>query len=234
MTILLAIAHQPTFQEVSRCLTEAGYQALPAPCGKSVDEMAQSIRFDLIVLEAALYPANLKEVIHGWRAVGVQAPILALVGKESEAEVGLLLEAGVQSCLSQPVREEALLKEVGRFSQAPRPRKGAMRVHDLEIDLDAKCVRRGGEAIDLTPREFALLVFLASRRGEVVTRPMLRQSIWRGRLRSWSNVIDVYIRHLRDKIDRGHGMQLILTRWGYGYMMRGEAGASRQAVTGPA
>jgi DNA-binding response OmpR family regulator len=97
-----------------------------------------------------------------------------------------------------------------------------MRIHDLEIDTAARSARRGGRAIHLTPREFALLQFLAFHRGKVVTRSMIWDHLYDETDETTSNVVDVYIRYLRNKIDKDFHLPLILTRWGEGYMMRGE------------
>jgi DNA-binding response OmpR family regulator len=97
-----------------------------------------------------------------------------------------------------------------------------LRVHDLEIDTASRTVKRGGQAIHLTPREYALLQFLAFHRGRVVTRSMIWEHLYDEQDENTSNVVDVYIRYLRNKIDKGFDPPLILTRWGEGYLLRGE------------
>jgi DNA-binding response OmpR family regulator len=97
-----------------------------------------------------------------------------------------------------------------------------LRVHDLEIDTAARTVKRGGKGIHLTPREFALLEFLAFHRGKVVSRSMIWEHLYDEQDENTSNVVDVYIRYLRNKIDKGFELSLILTRWGEGYLLRGE------------
>jgi DNA-binding response OmpR family regulator len=97
-----------------------------------------------------------------------------------------------------------------------------MRIHDLEIDAEARTVKRAGNSIYLTPREYELLVFLASHRGQVITRSMIWQHLYEDSEQQTSNVVDVFIRHLRNKIDKGYDPPLILTRWGEGYLVRGD------------
>jgi DNA-binding response OmpR family regulator len=97
-----------------------------------------------------------------------------------------------------------------------------LRVHDLEIDTAARTVKRAGQPIYLTPREYALLEFLAFHRGKVVTRSMIWEHLYDDQDETISNVVDVYIRYLRNKIDKGFEPPLILTRWGEGYMLRGD------------
>ncbi len=101
-----------------------------------------------------------------------------------------------------------------------------MKVRDLELDTAAHTVRRGGKEIHLTPREYGLLEFLAFNRGKVVTRTMIWEHLYDENDESTSNVVDVYIRYLRNKVDKGFDPPLILTRWGEGYMMRGDQPAS--------
>ena len=97
-----------------------------------------------------------------------------------------------------------------------------LRVFDLEIDTASRTVKRAGKAIHLTPREYALLQFLAFHRGKVVTRSMIWEHLYDEHDENTSNVVDVYIRYLRNKIDKDFDPPLILTRWGEGYMLRGE------------
>src|SRR5262249_50336101 len=97
-----------------------------------------------------------------------------------------------------------------------------LRVFDLEMDTAAHSVRRAGQAIHLTPREYSLLEYLAFHKGQVVTRTMIWEHLYDENDESTSNVVDVYIRYLRNKIDKGFEPPLILTRWGEGYMMRAE------------
>ena len=97
-----------------------------------------------------------------------------------------------------------------------------IRIHDLTLDTAARTADRAGQPIHLTPREYALLEFLAFHRGAVVTRTMIWEHLYDEYDENTSNVVDVYIRYLRNKIDKGFDLPLILTRWGEGYMLRGE------------
>ena len=92
----------------------------------------------------------------------------------------------------------------------------------MEIDTAARTAKRGGQLIHLTPREYSLLQFLAFHRGQVVTRTMIWDHLYDENDENTSNVVDVYIRYLRTKIDKGFDPPLILTRWGEGYLLRGE------------
>jgi DNA-binding response OmpR family regulator len=97
-----------------------------------------------------------------------------------------------------------------------------LRIRDLEIDTGARSVKRAGQTIHLTPREYALLQFLAYHRGKVVSRTMIWEHLYDEYDENTSNVVDVYIRYLRNKIDKGFDPPLIVTRWGEGYQLVGE------------
>jgi DNA-binding response OmpR family regulator len=95
-------------------------------------------------------------------------------------------------------------------------------IYDLEIDTASRTVNRAGQSIELSPREYALLELFAFHRGKLITRSMIWEHLYDDRTETTSNVVDVYIGYLRKKIDKGFDPPLILTRWGEGYMLRGD------------
>ncbi len=211
----------------SRALTTAlegeGHAVTLAEDAPSADTAVRAGAFDLILLDLTLPGVDGLALLRRWRAGGLETPVLVLTAQAVPAQKRECLEAGADGHLGKPFELDELFQLMeGLGREGARP-AGVLRVHDLEIDRAARSVRRGGDTIQLTPREFALLEFLAARPGEVATRDMIREGLWGGPDGAGSNVVDVYIRHLRDKIDRGHPRPLILTRWGHGYMMRGEA-----------
>jgi DNA-binding response OmpR family regulator len=168
-----------------------------------------------------------EETLRRWRRDGLAAPVLAMEGSGTAAARARALDAGADDVLSRPfpVRElvARLRTLLRRGHQVKDP---VLRIHDLEIDTVARTVRRRGRTVLLTPREYALLEFLAFHRGRSVSRPLIWAHLYDEQNESTSNVVDVYIGYLRAKIDRGFDTPLILTRRGYGYAL----GSSEQAV----
>jgi len=148
--------------------------------------------------------------------------LLLAAGADTPARVAGL-DAGADDCLAWPLQTDELSARVRALVRRRHRREdGVVRCYDLQIDTVDRVVRRGGRVIHLTPREYALLEFLASHRGKVVTRSVIRDHLYGGYGENTSNVVDVYIRYLRNKVDKGFDPQLILTRWGEGYTLRGD------------
>jgi DNA-binding response OmpR family regulator len=156
-----------------------------------------------------------------WRRAGFKGHILVLLSRDCDsADRVKCLDAGADGYLDQPL----CVKELQARFRAWGRRDPILRAHDLEIDTDSRRARRGGQVIDLTPSEFDVLRLLAQCQGRVVTRPTILEALYNGQKSNHSNIVDVYIRCLRGKIDRGFERPLILTRRGQGYMLRGARG----------
>lgn len=157
-----------------------------------------------------------------WRRGGLNAHVLVLLpGDCAAAERAALLTAGADAYLLRPFCVEELRARFSALGRRPAPAASAvLRAHDLEIDTVGHRVRRGGRAIHLTPREFDLLRLLTDYQGRVLSREAIIEHLYDGPLDGHSNIVDVYIRYLRNKIDRDSDTPLILTRWGQGYLLR--------------
>lgn len=221
--VLLIEDHKPLVKALRRGLEEEGLAVDTAEDGEEGDYKARTASYDAIILDLMLPKKDGLSVLRDWRKDGMKTHVLCLTAKDTTADKVNGLDIGADDYLTKPFQLEELLARlralIRRSHQVKDP---IIRVHDLEIDTAARIVRRGGQTIHLTPREFALLQFLAFHRGKVVTRSMIWDHLYDEYDENTSNVVDVYIRYLRTKIDKGFETPLILTRWGEGYMLRGD------------
>jgi DNA-binding response OmpR family regulator len=204
-------------------LEEEGFAVDVAYDGEEGNFKAQSANYDVIVLDLMLPKEDGLSLLQRWRRAGMNSHVLVLTARNTIDDKVKGLDLGADDYLAKPFQLEELLARlralIRRGHQAKDP---VLRVHDLEVDTAARTVKRAGKEIHLTPREYALLQFLAYHRGKVVTRSMIWEHLYDEHDENTSNVVDVYIRYLRNKIDKGFDVPLILTRWGEGYMMKGD------------
>jgi DNA-binding response OmpR family regulator len=223
MRVLLIEDHKPLCRALTQGLEEEGFAVDVANDGEEGDFKARSAEYDIIILDVMLPKQDGFGLLQRWRRDGLATHVLMLTAKGSIEDKVHGLDLGADDYLSKPFQLEELFARlralIRRGHQAKDP---VLRVHDLEIDTAARSVKRNGQAIKLTPREYALLHFLAYHRGKVVTRSMIWEHLYDEKDENTSNVVDVYIRYLRNKVDKGFDPPLILTRWGEGYMLRGE------------
>jgi DNA-binding response OmpR family regulator len=185
--------------------------------------MAWKSRAEIIILDVLVSPEGSFSLLKTWRQAGLTTPILALVAPTDAEDPRRTLDMGADACLTKPFAFKDLLARIKALARCEaRPENPVLAIDDLEIDSSIREVRRAGRPIPLTPREFSLLQFLAQHRGKVVSRSMIRQHLYDDKLPNTSNVVDVYIRYLRNKIDKGFPRPLIQTRWGEGYLLRAE------------
>jgi DNA-binding response OmpR family regulator len=225
--VLLIEDHRPLVRALKQGLEEEGFAVDVAYDGEEGDYKASSASYDVIILDLMLPKADGLTLLQRWRKSGMTTHVLVLTARDRIEDKVRGLDIGADDYLTKPFQLEELLARlralVRRGHQVKDP---VLRVHDLEIDTAAHTVRRAGQPIHLTPREYALLQFLAFHRGQVVSRSMIWEHLYNEEDENTSNVVDVYIRYLRTKIDKGFDPPLILTRWGEGYMMRGDKDVS--------
>ncbi len=220
--VLLIEDHKPLVRALKTGLEEEGFAVDTAQDGEEGDYKARTAEYDVIILDLMLPKVDGLTLLQRWRHDGLGTHVLVLTARGSIEDKVKGLDLGADDYLTKPFELEELLARlralIRRGHQVKDP---ILRVHDLEIDTAARTVRRAGKAIHLTPREYALLEFLAFHPGRVVTRSMIWEHLYDEHDESTSNVVDVYIRYLRNKIDKGFDPPLILTRWGEGYLLRG-------------
>src|SRR5262249_38226399 len=223
MKVLLVEDHKPMVRALRQGLEEEGFAVDIATDGEEADYKATTANYDVIVLDLMLPKIDGLSLLQKWRRAGMSAHVLVLTARGGMEDKVKGLDLGADDYLTKPFQWEELLARlralIRRGHQVKDP---ILRVCDLEIDTASRTVKRAGQPIHLTPREYALLQFLAFHRGKVVSRSMIWEHLYDEHDENTSNVVDVYIRYLRTKIDKGYEPPLILTRWGEGYMLRGE------------
>lgn len=223
MRVLLVEDHKPLSRALKRGMEEEGFAVDLAEEGDEADYKARGAAYDAIILDLMLPRVDGLTLLQRWRKDGIVTHILVLTARDSTEDKVRGLDLGADDYLTKPFQLEELLARLRALIRRSHQIKDPiLRVHDLAIDTTARTVKRAGQPIHLTPREFALLQFLAFHRGKVVTRTMIWEHLYDECDENTSNVVDVYIRYLRTKIDKGFDVPLILTRWGEGYMLRSE------------
>jgi DNA-binding response OmpR family regulator len=233
MRVLLVEDHRPMADALQRGLEEEGLAVDLAGDGEEADHKARATPYDGIVLDLMLPKKDGLTLLRGWRASGLKAHVLVLTARGALEDKVKGLDTGADDYLTKPFELEELLARLrALIRRGHHVKDPLLKVHDLTIDTAARTVKRAGRAIHLTPKEYALLEFLAFHAGKVVTRSMIWEHLWDEHDESVSNVVDVYIRYLRNKIDKDFSPPLILTRWGEGYMLRGEEPAEESSENG--
>ena len=223
MKILLVEDHKLLSRSLKQALEEDGFAVDLAVAGDEADAKARGAIYDVVILDLMLPKIDGLTLLKGWRKDGFTFHVLILTAIGTLEDKVLGLNLGADDYRPKPFELTEFLAMVRalvrRVHQAKDP---ILRIHDLEIDTGARSVRRAGKDIYLTPREFSLLRFLCYHRGKVVTRSMVWEHLYDENDDNTSNVVDVYIRYLRNKIDKNFTPPLILTRWGEGYMIKGD------------
>ncbi|SMF60571.1 two component transcriptional regulator, winged helix family [Tistlia consotensis] len=225
MRILIVEDDAKTADYLAKGLTEAGHTVDTAADGREGLFLASGGDYDAVVLDRMLPKLDGLAVLQALRAAEIETPVLILsaVGHVDERVKGL--KAGGDDYLVKPFAFSELLARIEALS---RRRSSAvaqtkLNVADLEMDLLARRVTRSGKAIDLQPREFKLLEYLLRHNGQTVTRTMLLEGVWDYHFDPQTNVIDVHVSRLRQKIDREFDRPLIHTVRGVGYRLAEDA-----------
>jgi two-component system OmpR family response regulator len=207
---------------LKRAFSEAGHAIDAAHAGRDGLMLAVGEPYDVIVLDRMLPEVDGLAILRTMRASGVQTPVLlltALGGIDDRVEG---LEAGGDDYLVKPFAFAELLARVNALARRPPPQEvqTVLQIADLKIDLLRRVVTRGGQRLELQPREYQLLEFLLRHAGHVVTRTMLLENVWEFHFDPKTNIVETHMSRLRGKVDRGHGVELIHTVRGAGYVLR--------------
>src|SRR5947209_11573558 len=204
-----------------RGLVEEGHAADVAPTGEDAVWMAQSHSYEAIVLDVMLPGLSGFETCRQLRNNGVWAPVLMLTARDAVEDRVEGLDAGADDYLTKPFSFAELLarlRALARRGGVERPTE--LEVGDLRLDPASHRTWRGETEIELSPKEFALLEAFMRRPGQVLTRLQLLEHAWDFAYENRSNVVDVYVRYLREKVDRPFGTDSIETVRGVGYRLR--------------
>jgi two-component system copper resistance phosphate regulon response regulator CusR len=160
-------------------------------------------------------------VLNGLRARGVDRPVVVLTAQDAIDAKVTALRAGADDYVTKPFAFEELLARVEAVARRPRSiASPTLRVADLEVDQATRAVRRGEQGIELTPKEYAVLEYLARHAGRVMSRTLITEYAWGYHFDPGTNIVDVVITHLRKKVDAGHERKLIHTVRGVGYVVK--------------
>jgi two-component system copper resistance phosphate regulon response regulator CusR len=205
---------------ISRGLREQAYAVDVASDGEQGLYLATVNDYDLLILDVMLPKKNGYDVCRELRASGSRRPILMLTARDAVDDRVLGLDAGADDYLVKPFEFKELLARMrALLRRSTDLRPTVARVGDLTIDTASHAVTRGGREIRLTAKEYALLEFLVLNQGRVVGREQIAQHVWDEGFDPFSNVIDVYVKRLRTKLDDGANPPLIHTRRGEGYIL---------------
>ena len=189
-------------------------------------EMASVYDYNLIILDLMLPGMAGGEILRRLRRAKMEVPVLVLTARVSTAEKVETFEAGADDYLTKPFAfAEMLVRVKALLRRGLATHSSVLRVGDLEVDRLAQQVKRAGQKIDLTSKEYALLEYLAANAGRVLSRTMIIEHVWDQSFEGLTNIVDVYVRHLREKIDEKHPQKLLRTVRGVGYCVSDEAKA---------
>jgi heavy metal response regulator len=221
MRILVVEDEKKVASFLKKGLEEEYYAVDCAYDGEEALYMVEANDYDLMILDIMLPKIDGLEVLQGVRGKGYPLPVLMLTAKDSVEDVVKGLDAGGDDYLTKPFAFAELLARVrALIRRKEREPAGELQVADLVLDPVTHAVSRGGQEIELTAKEYALLEYLMRQVNRVVTRTMISEHVWDYHFDPMTNVIDVYVNHLRNKIDLNSSQKLIHTIRGVGYMLK--------------
>lgn len=211
---------------VKQGLEEQGYVVDAAFTGREALDWAETVTFDILVLDILLPEMSGLAICRELRKRGVRTPILMLTARDTVDDRVAGLDAGADDYLVKPFALKELLARIRALTRraADAPKQPTLEIADLSLDTLTHSVKRGGKPIKLTAKEYAVLEYLMREPGRVLTRTLIAEHVWNYDVYNQSNVVDVYIRNLRRKIDDPFETKLIHTVRGAGYKLSAEGG----------
>jgi heavy metal response regulator len=223
MRLLVVEDEKKVASFIKQGLEEEGYAVDAALDGEKGLEMALDGVHDLIILDISLPKMNGLQVLKKLRQQKVNTPVLLLTVRATIEDKVLGLDAGADDYLTKPFAFQELVARVRALMRRRAEADPALlQVADLILDPARRVVSRGGEKIELTAKEFALLEYFMRNRGRVLTRTLMIEHVWSYDFDTMTNIVDVYVNYLRKKIDSGREPKLIHTVRGVGYVLKAE------------
>src|SRR5215472_1220684 len=223
MRLLLVEDEERVADFVQRGLTAERFVVDVARDGTTGLDLARSYDYDLVILDLLLPKLEGTEVLRRIRRGNPQVPILILTARDAVQDKVSHFEAGADDYLTKPFAFAELLVRIKALLRRGTTRQETvLRVADIELDRLSQQVRRSGKRIELTSKEYSLLEYLMSNAGRVLSRTMIIEHVWDQSFDGATNIVDVYVRHLRDKVDEGREGNLIRTVRGVGYAISEE------------
>ncbi len=222
---ILVVEDEPHLNDVIvKRLVREHYSVDSCTDGNDALDHIRCAEYDAIVLDIMLPGRSGMEVLREMRSSRNRTPVLLLTAKDAIGDRVKGFDAGADDYLVKPFAFEELLARIRVIIRRNENLiSSCIEIDDLTVDCDKRTVARGGVAVELTSREFDVLEYLARNAGIVLSRDKISQHLWNYEYEGGSNVIDVYIRYLRRKIDDGHNRKLIHTIRGAGYVIREES-----------
>ena len=224
MRILFAEDERDLNHIITKKLTSQGYSVDSVYDGEEAIDILSYTDYDAVILDIMMPKADGFAVLRALRGAGKNTPVLLLTARDSVQDRVAGLDSGANDYLVKPFSVEELLARIRAMTRtAFGVSDSLLSVGDLTMDTAAKVVKRGGKEIPLSAKEYALLEYLMHNVGIVLSREKIENHIWNFDYEGGTNVVDVYIRYLRKKIDEGYDKKLIHTVRGRGYVLREEA-----------
>lgn len=224
MRILFAEDERDLNDIITKKLASQGYSVDSVYDGEEAIDILSYTDYDAVILDIMMPKADGFAVLRALRSKGKNTPVLFLTARDSVQDRVAGLDSGANDYLVKPFSVEELLARIRAMTRtAFGVSDSLLSVGDLTMDTAAKIVKRGGKEIPLSAKEYALLEYLMHNAGIVLSREKIENHIWNFDYEGGTNVVDVYIRYLRKKIDEGYDKKLIHTVRGRGYVLREEA-----------